>query len=256
MPGRQGRHLAPQGIPAGTALVVFPGQAHQFIIQGIQLCCQLPARQLHALCHSAVAFQRGGGLGAVLLPGGDLCPQVCGAFLVAGNIVFQHGDPALAAADLLGDAADIPIQALDRNGQLLCLHPDLLSLALGGFGLAVEPLIIGLGCLVIPHLTAHGFLGPVHAVRPQGHLQRFAPGAQFQKLPGLFALFFQRAHPGLQLAQDIPQAFQIFGGGGKAALGLVFAVAVFGNAAGFLKDLPALAALGRHDLGNAALPDD
>ena len=256
MPGRQGRHLAPQGIPAGTALVVFPGQAHQLIVQGIQLCGQFPARQLHALCHSAVAFQRGGGLGAVLLPGGDLCPQVCGAFLVAGNVVFQHGDPALAAADLLGDAADIPIQALDRNGQLLCLHPDLLSLALGGFGLAVEPLIIGLGCLVIPHLTAHGFLGPVHAVRPQGHLQRFAPGAQFQKLPGLVVLFFQRAHPGLQLAQDIPQAFQILGGGGKAALGLVFAVAVFGNAAGFLKDLPALAALGRHDLGNAALPDD
>ena len=30
-------------------------------------------------------------------------------------------DPALAAADLLGDAADIPIQALDSNRQLLCL---------------------------------------------------------------------------------------------------------------------------------------
>lgn len=57
VPGRQGRHLAPQGIPAGTALVVFPGQTHQLIVQGIQLCGQFPARQLHALCHSAVAFQ-------------------------------------------------------------------------------------------------------------------------------------------------------------------------------------------------------
>ena len=188
--------------------------------------------------------------------GAALRPQPGGAFLVAGNVVFQHGDPALAAADLLGDAADIPIQAFDRNGQLLCLHPDLLSLALGGFCGPVEPLVIGLSRLIIPHLTADGFLGPVDAVGPEGNFQRPALVPQSKELLGLGALFFQRADTGFQFAEDVPQPLQILRRSGQAPFGLVFAVAVLGDAAGFLKNFPALGALGRHDLRNAALPDD
>ena len=203
-----------------------------------------------------MALQGCFGLGAVLLPGGDLRPQPGGAFLVAGNVVFQHGDPALAAADLLGDAADIPIQAFDRNGQLLCLHPDLLSLALCGFCGPVEPLVIGLSRLIIPHLTADGFLGPVDAVGPEGNFQRLALVPQSKELLGLGTLFFQRADAGFQFAEDVPQPLQILRRSGQAPFGLVFAVAVLGDAAGFLKNFPALSALGRHDLRNAALPDD
>ena len=159
-------------------------------------------------------------------------------------------------ADLLGDAADIPIQALNGNGQLLCLHPDFLSLGVGGFGAAVALLVLGLRRLVVPHLLADGLLGPVDAVGPEGHLQRPALFAQGKKFLSLLALFFQRAHPGLQLPQNVPQPLQVLRRSGQPALGLVFAVAVFGNAAGFFKDLPALAALGGHDLRDAALPDD
>ena len=188
--------------------------------------------------------------------GAALRPQPGGAFLVAGNVVFQHGDPALAAADLLGDAADIPIQALDGNGQLLCLHTDLLSLLLGGLGLPVKTLVVGLGGLVVPHLLAHGIAGPVHAVGPQGHFQRFALFAQFQEFLCLGALSFQRADPAFQLTQDVPQALQILARRSQTALGFGLAVAVLGNAAGFFKDLAALAAFGCHDLRNASLPDD
>ena len=144
--------------------------------------------------------------GGILLPGGDLLLQGSRTLAVAQNVVFQHGDTAFGAADLLGDAADIPIQALDGNRQLLCLHTDLLSLLFGGLGLPVKTLVVSLGGLVVPHLLAHGFPGAVHPVGPQGHFQRFALGAQFQKLLCLGAFFFQRANPAFQLAKDIPQA--------------------------------------------------
>ena len=232
------------------------GQAVQCFVQCRQFCGQLLPGGFHGGGHCAVALQCGGGFGAILLTGSKLGPQFSGALLVAGDVVFQHGDPALAAADLLGDAADIPIQALNRNGQLLCLHPDLLSLALSGFDLPVEAFIVGLGRLVIPHLAADGLSGAVDAVGPERDFQRLALRAQGKKGLGPGALFFQRADAGFQLAQDVPQALQIFRGCRQTAFGLVFAVAVLGDAAGFLKDLPALGALGSHDLGDAALPDD
>ena len=203
-----------------------------------------------------MALQGGIRFGGILLPGGDLLLQGSRALIVAQNIVFQHSDAAFGAADLLGDAADIPIQALDSNRQLLCLHTDLLSLLLGGFGFPVKTLVVGLGGLVVPHLLAHGFPGAVHPIGPQGHFHRFALGAQFQKLLRLGAFFFQRAHPAFQLAKDIPQALQVLARCGQTALGFGLAVAVLGNAAGFFKDLAALAAFCRHDLRNASLPDD
>ena len=228
----------------------------QFCVQGVDLRRQLLALGFHFGGHGPVALQGGIRFCTVLFPGFDLAAQGSDAFLVAEDVVFQHGNAAVRTADLLGDAADIPIQALDRNGQLLCLHPDLLSLLLGGLCLAVKALVVRLCRLVIPHLLAHGIAGPVHAVGPQGHFQRFALFAQFQEFLCLGALFFQRADPAFQLTQDVPQALQILARRSQTALGLGLAVAVFGNAAGLFKDLAPLAALGRHDLRDAPLPDD
>ena len=186
----------------------------------------------------------------------QVLPQCGSALLVAGDVVFQHGDAAVAAVQFFGDAANIPIQALDGDGQLLCLHTDLLSLGFGGLGLPVEPLIVGLRGLIVPHLTADGLPGAVDAVGPEGNFQRLAPGAQLEEALGLFALLFQWADPGLQLAEDVPQTLEVLGRCGQTALGLVPAVAVLGDAAGLLEDLAALAALCGDDLRDAALPDD
>ena len=70
--GSQVGHLCPQGVPAGTAGVVLTGQPQKLCIQLGQLCGQLLPCCRHRPGHGAVAFQRGGGLGAVLLPGGDV----------------------------------------------------------------------------------------------------------------------------------------------------------------------------------------
>ena len=89
-------------------------------------------------------------------------------------------------------------------------------------------------------LLAHRVPRFLHGVHPERYLQALAALGQLQILLCLFALPLQRAHALLQLAQDIPQAHQIFLGGGQAALGLIFAVAVFGDAGRFLKNFPAL----------------
>ena len=198
--------FCPQAVLAGTAGGAGICQPGKLGVQRFDLCRKLFTRRFHGLCHGAVALQRGIRFGGVLLPGGDLLLQGSRTLVVAQNIVFQHGDAAFGAADLLGDAADIPIQALNSNRQLLCLHTDLLSLLLGGLGLPVKALVVGLGGLIVPHLLAHGFPGTVNPIDPQGHFQRFALGAQFQKLLRLGAFFFQRTHPAFQLAKDIPQA--------------------------------------------------
>ena len=70
--GSQVGHLCPQGVPAGTAGVVLTGQPQKLCIQLGQLCGQFLPCCRHRPGHGAVAFQRGGGLGAVLLPGGDV----------------------------------------------------------------------------------------------------------------------------------------------------------------------------------------
>ena len=119
---RQVGHLSPQDVPAGAAGVVLAGQTQQFRVQLGQLCGQLLPCRCHGPGHGAVAFQRGGSLGAVLLACGDVLPQCGSTLLVAGDVVFQHGDAAVAAGKLFCDAANIPIQALDGNGQLLCLR--------------------------------------------------------------------------------------------------------------------------------------
>ena len=107
--------LCPQAVLAGTAGGAGICQPGKLRVQRLDLCRKLFARCLHDLCHGAVALQSGVCFGGILLPGGDLLLQRSRAFVIAQNIVFQHGDAAFGAADLLGDAADIPIQALNSN---------------------------------------------------------------------------------------------------------------------------------------------
>ena len=95
--GRQGGQLLPQNVPLGPAGIALLRQAQQLLVEGGQLLGQLPPGGLHAFCHRAVAFQRSGGLGPVLLPGGFFLPEGGGVLLVAGDVVFQHRDAALAA---------------------------------------------------------------------------------------------------------------------------------------------------------------
>ena len=61
-------------------------------------------------------------------------------------------------------------------------------------------------------------------------VQPLALFAQLQKLLGLLAVPLERADPPLQLAENVAQTLEVALGGGQTALGLIFAVAVFGDA--------------------------
>ena len=254
-PGHLGQGGAQLGLP-GAGGVAAALQSGQLLFQPGDLAGQLFGLPAGGVGRFLLAGQlRLGGV-AVGLAAGHLLPQSVGAPAGVGAVVFQHGDAAVAAADLLGDTANIPIQALDLNGEPLRLHPDLLSLLPGGRVLSVPALILGLGGLVVPLQLLQRLPGGGDALDPEGDLQAFAAAGQLEVDAGLFGLLFQRADPAFQLGEDVPQPLEVGLGGGQAVLGVGLAVAEAGDAAGVLKDLPPLAALGGHDLGDAALPDD
>ena len=58
---------------------------------------------------------------------------------------------------------------------------------------------------------------------------------------------------GFQLVEDVPQTLEVLCRCGQTPLRLVFAVAVLGDAAGFLENFAALAAFCGDDLRDAAL---
>ena len=114
----------------------------------------------------------------------------------------------------------------------------------------------GLGRLIIPLQLLERRPGRPDVLHPEGDFQALAPVCQGQIGFGLFGLLGQGADPAFQFGQNIPQPLQIALGGGEPVLGLGPAVAVFGDAAGVLKDFPPLAALGRHNFGDLPLADD
>ena len=171
-------------------------------------------------------------------------------------LVFQNGDLTLAAGVGLGDGADVGVGLLDRQHQLLGLLPQGGALLVKGVQLAAQAVVVSLGGLVPALLVAQRVIGAADGVHPEGDLQPLALFAQLQKLLGLLAVPLERAYPPLQFTENVAQTLEVALGGGQTALGLVFAVAVFGDAGGFLKDLAALGGFGADDLGNAALPDD
>ena len=171
-------------------------------------------------------------------------------------LVLQNGDLTLAAGVGLGDGADVGVGLLDRQHQLLGLLPQGGALLVKGVQLAAQAVVVSLSGLVPALLVAQRVIGAADGVHPEGDLQPLALFAQLQKLLGLLAVPLQRAYPPFQLAENVAQTLEVALGGGQTALGLIFAVAVFGDAGGLLKDLAALGGFGTDDLGDAALPDD
>ena len=103
------------------------------------------------------------------------------------------------------------------------------------------------------------FLGgggkPVQRVQPHGHLHAFQLVLQFQIFLCLFRLLLQRFQLQFQLGDLVADAQQIILGGSQLPLRLLLAVAVFGDAGGFLEDLPAVAAFQGEDFVDPALTD-
>ena len=171
-------------------------------------------------------------------------------------LVFQHGGFALAAGVGFGDGADVGVGLFDLQHKRLAFFPQGGAPRFEIVQLAAQAVIVGLGGFILALLVPQQFVGAADGVHPEGDFQAFAGGGQFQELLGLLAVALQGADALFQFAQNIPQAFQVALGGGQAVFGLVLAVAVFGDAGGFLKNFPPLGGFGAHDLGDTALAHD
>ena len=112
----------------------------------------------------------------------------------------------------------------------------------------------GRGRVVLLRLLGSGGK-PVQRVQPHGHLHAFQLVLQFQIFLCLFRLLLQRFQLQFQLGDLVADAQQIVLGGGQLPLRLLLAVAIFGDACGFLEDLPAVAAFQRQNFVNSALTD-
>ena len=113
-----------------------------------------------------------------------------------------------------------------------------LPVKLGNTGLHI--LILGTGIRNLIFLIAQRFLIPRKRMQPKTDLQRLLLFRVFQKHRGFFTLLLQRADAGLQLRQNIPQAYQIIFRLSELAFGLQLAVAEPGNSGRFLEDFTAL----------------
>ena len=201
-----------------------------------------------------------GGLGLdglAALPG---ALQLAGGFVDAEAavlaLIFQNGDLALTARVGLGHSADVGVGLLDLQDKLLGFLPQGGAFFVELVQLAAQAFVICLGGFKLALLVAHGIVGAADGIDPESDFQDLAALGEFQKLLGLFTVPLQGADTLFQFAQNIPQAFEVSLGGFEAAFRLVFAVAVLGDAGGFLENFAALGGLGADDLCNAALADD
>ena len=112
------------------------------------------------------------------------------------------------------------------------------------------------GILVVGQGLAGSRPDLLQLVQPQGNLQPTQLVPQDEEFFGLFALLAQGLHLELQLVDLVGDAYQVLLGTLQLALGLLLPVAEPGDTGGLLKDLPAVAALHRQDLVNAALTDN
>ena len=199
----------------------------------------------------------------------DLALNTAGPILLAPDFLLNAGNILIVVVHVAPEYGHLALQllvgALEHGG----FHPDGFQMAVlfpEGFPhflrLAVEPfqIIVGLlqhkgrGSIVLLRLFGSG--GElVQGIQPDGYLHPLKLFLQLQVFLRLFGLGLQGLQLQLQLGYLIPDPQQIVLRPLQLALGLLFPVAVFGDAGGLLKDLPAVAAFQGENLVNTALAD-
>ena len=172
------------------------------------------------------------------------------------DVGLEDGDVRLLLADLA-------IQARHLGAQLFGGHVVLANFFTAVLGLGVDGVQVGFGLglillggfqvrLELQGLGAEG----LEVFQPHGDLQHAELVAVDQILLRRFGLLAQGLHLELQLGNFIVDPHQVFLGALHLALGLLLAVAVFGDTGGLLEDLTALTALDGQNLVDLALADD
>ena len=169
------------------------------------------------------------------------------------GFVLQNCQLAFTPGVLLGNGADLSVRFLHLQHQLLGFGAQGFGASVKFIQLAGNACIVAFRRLILALLVPHRILCAADGIHPQGNFQPLAGLGIRQELLRLFTVAFQGSNPLFQLAQDIPQAFQIALRRGQAAFGFIFAVAVFSNAGCFLKNLAPLGGFCTNDLRNAPL---
>ena len=186
----------------------------------------------------------------------DLLLQPLHIPAVVLDIVFQKVDLTLGAHSLFVQRRRFPAHLLHLSGAA-ARFPEILfdpggDLLHFPFDLLVPCFCQGDFFLVLPQ----GFSGAVQGFQPNADLQTLLFLIVGNKFFRLFRLNAQGLYPFLQLAQNIPEAHQVFLGLLKPALRFLLAVAVAGNARRLLENLPAVLGPGGYNAVDLALPYD
>ena len=199
----------------------------------------------------------------------DLGHDAAGAVFLPFQFFLDPGNVGVVVLHISPKHGHLPVQLLVGSGEHIHFQSDGFQLAVPGAQslpqlvcLTVQGVQIvmrllqneGRGRIVLLRLLGSGGK-PVQRVQPHGHLHAFQLVLQFQIFFCLFRLLLQRFQLQFQLGDLVADAQQIVLGGGQLPLRLLLAVAIFGDACGFLEDLPAVAAFQRQNFVNSALAD-
>ena len=206
-----------------TLLVLADLRAKLLRPLGLTLHVLLQARGGGAGAFNVRADDRGGGFALAL---GALGGREALARLLSLDVLLVHA---------LGDAPGGGVQRLKPRAGLLEAARDLFVFEVDALGLGVQ-------------LFQRG--------HPDGDLADLQLVAQHEIAFGHLGLLAQRADLHFQLLDLVVDAQEVFLRALELALGLLLAVAEARDAGRLLEDLAAVGALGRDDLGDAALADD
>ena len=150
----------------------------------------------------------------------------------------------------------MPHQLVTFRGKLVAVLEFCLYLCFGFFDGFVYLFLLtaGEGFLVVP--VAELCAGFVERGKPQADFYVLLLLHQLHVLFCLFGFLAQRLDAPLQFGHDRVKVNKVVLRAGKVALCLLLAVAVLGNAGGFLKDIAAFLRADVDHVGNFALSDD
>ena len=199
----------------------------------------------------------------------DLGHDAAGAVFLPFQLFLNAGNVGVVVLHIAPKHGHLPVQLLMRSGQHIHFQADGFQFAVPGTQgfaqlvcLTVQGVQIvmrllqneGRGRIVLLRLLGGGGK-PVQRVQPHGHLHALQLVLQFQIFFCLFRLLLQRFQLQFQLGDLVADAQKVVLGGGQLPFRLLLAVAVFGDAGGFLEDLPAVAAFQGEDFVDPALTD-